>query len=234
MAAPFDLVFSALRTTGNWCPLALALRLSRNDTFRLTRSAVVFGTTACAAAFDAGLFSTEPCTDLRAPRCLTASALVQLLYTTLKTCASQQACEVAAAAAPPEQLLPLLHKAGGVLMDALEAGAHGVRLLATVQDGMHRLSAVLASRVLTPWVLTCRPSLQPPSDNRVLTQSFLPLRLPAGGEEDKGDVLLPWMAQHAELMHVITCDASFQRHAQALAAAPAVKVVLCGQHCHQF
>jgi hypothetical protein len=110
---PVGLVLAALDVTAHWEALAAALCLSTSDASCLARSAFEF-------AVAARVVTT--CAD-RGLSQRTASSLAELLCGMLELCRPQQAAfEVAAAAAPPDQLLLVLQSAGGVLLEAFEAG----------------------------------------------------------------------------------------------------------------
>jgi hypothetical protein len=122
---------SALSTADNWGPLADALSIPRSAACRLARAAVACATSA-GAAVTAGSLAQLPslvlcCSSAEDERCQLAIMSVNALSHLLTVCEPPHtALEVTAAAAPAEQLMPLLHNLSCVLLTALEAGEHHV------------------------------------------------------------------------------------------------------------
>jgi hypothetical protein len=133
--APLTLTTSAVRVAATWSPLALALRLPRNDAFRLATCATTFAMLVSAAAFESEALEGTAVHHPSCPPWLTACLLLQLLDATLSFCRPKQAgLEVAAAAGPPDRVLPVLFAAGRVLLDALESGAATEHLISLRLD----------------------------------------------------------------------------------------------------
>jgi hypothetical protein len=124
VSIPDDFLYGALRTTQSLDVLITALNVPRNDAFRVVQACVAVAAAVGDITFRTALTSEQPpaalLTDRTQLRSTTAIMVIDVLRNLLTSCRPPQ---VFTAAAPPQQLLPLLHAAAGTTLEALEAGA---------------------------------------------------------------------------------------------------------------
>jgi hypothetical protein len=120
---PAEVGCAGLQVAVSCAPLALALQLSRNDAMHLACGMFKLADAVCSTTSGGTAMFHSLVKNAAALGTQIASLLVQLLHTMFGISQSYEpALEVAAVTAPPNKLLPLLHRASCVLLEALEAG----------------------------------------------------------------------------------------------------------------